>query len=549
MFSSLTSDHHHHRGPPYNSSNRPSSTSMAPMDPVTAFKSALASMQLFVDDTVDILPLQLPIVLRNSNAEPSQAELTQLLAYQETAPNKIEKLETIFSALESAFQCASQAVRGMKESLKVAERIAHPMRRFPDDLLLEIFTTCVSDAGCGRMSPSSPPWILTHVCRRWRQLAVNKASLCRQLDLCWNLRDTGYHDRSSVKRLAFEEMLLLQVTRCRLSPTHITLQRQFSDKDPMLSILLSTSPSWKSLVLSIDSQSSSAFRRLSGALPNLETLRLSVQGRGANHSTSWRDIKIAFHHLPKLRTLMSETLNDLAQYDFPQLSSVQHYRSTYRSDPNISQVLDSLKSMQGLQTFSLHVDNLHLDDDNDNGAAPTEHMSLQVFSFSTRATGELSTLLSSLRFPNLVELNLGTPVIYKREVGILECHIRSLQRLRLAFEGRKWKGGNFTEIFKNAHQLQELTLQCNQAMIITLLQALVLPRSSILPSLQKLTLGLAFSSASASRSNVGLPVSAETIWNSGPYAKLSVARPEIAVTILDDPLDIDFSEEVIDLFQ
>lgn len=217
------------------------------MDPVTAFKSALASMQLFVDDTVDILPLQLPIVLRNSNAEPSQAELIQLLAYQETAPNKIEKLETIFSALGSAFQCASQAVRGMKESLKVAERIAHPMRRFPDDLLLEIFTTCVSDAGCGRMSPSSPPWILTHVCRRWRQLAVNKASLCRQLDLCWNLRDTGYHDRSSVKRLAFEEMLLLQVTRCRLSPTHITLQRRFLDKDRVLLILLSTSPSPHSL--------------------------------------------------------------------------------------------------------------------------------------------------------------------------------------------------------------------------------------------------------------------------------------------------------------
>ena len=108
------------------------------------------------------------------------------------------------------------------------------------------------------------------------------------------------------------------------------------------------------------------------------------------------------------------------------------------------------------------------------------------------------------------------------------------------------EGRNFTEIFKNAHQPQELMLKCNQGMIITLLQALVLRRSSILLSLQKLTLGLAFSSASASRSSVGLPLSAEIIWNSGPYVKLSVARPEIAVTILDDPLDIDFPEEVVE---
>ncbi|KAF5310682.1 hypothetical protein D9619_007938 [Psilocybe cf. subviscida] len=55
---------------------------------------------------------------------------------------------------------------------------ASPIRRVPDDILQEIFMTCLPfDTNPTLISVKKAPILLTHVCRRWKNLAFSTASL------------------------------------------------------------------------------------------------------------------------------------------------------------------------------------------------------------------------------------------------------------------------------------------------------------------------------------------------------------------------------------
>ncbi|KAJ7113985.1 hypothetical protein C8R44DRAFT_560379, partial [Mycena epipterygia] len=59
--------------------------------------------------------------------------------------------------------------------------ILSPLRRMPPEVLAEIFSWTlpwVHDAmGRWRFDAKSCPWVLTHICGRWRQVAISTPSL------------------------------------------------------------------------------------------------------------------------------------------------------------------------------------------------------------------------------------------------------------------------------------------------------------------------------------------------------------------------------------
>ncbi|KAK0491714.1 hypothetical protein EDD18DRAFT_1080494, partial [Armillaria luteobubalina] len=98
-------------------------------------------------------------------------------SFEETlleAPRRIAQLDSLIhtttSLLEYLTKDRSQAIANQRD----AKQILSPSRRLPLEVLTEIFIQCW--LFCGRMgpplNPHAAPWKLTHVCRKWREVAL-----------------------------------------------------------------------------------------------------------------------------------------------------------------------------------------------------------------------------------------------------------------------------------------------------------------------------------------------------------------------------------------
>ncbi|KAJ6476833.1 hypothetical protein C8R45DRAFT_1157901 [Mycena sanguinolenta] len=114
----------------------------------------------------------------------------------------------------------------------------HPLRRIPAEILGEIFL-CSLPPRCA-LNVEDSPWVLTHVCRSWRAVAVSKSSLWTQI----------YVNFANRKKYSLD-LARRQIDRAR------TLKIRFSgseehDSGPqidMLQLLLERSAIWQDLRL------------------------------------------------------------------------------------------------------------------------------------------------------------------------------------------------------------------------------------------------------------------------------------------------------------
>lgn len=64
--------------------------------------------------------------------------------------------------------------------MDLPKRFASDQRRLPTEVLCHIFVHCLPETDYTRPQPQSPPILLTRICRRWREIAVDMPSLwCR----------------------------------------------------------------------------------------------------------------------------------------------------------------------------------------------------------------------------------------------------------------------------------------------------------------------------------------------------------------------------------
>ena len=66
---------------------------------------------------------------------------------------------------------------------------ASPIRQVPDDILCEIFTQSLPSDAMATFDPLESPILLTHICQRWRVLAINFPLLWKRLELVSTQRD------------------------------------------------------------------------------------------------------------------------------------------------------------------------------------------------------------------------------------------------------------------------------------------------------------------------------------------------------------------------
>ncbi|PPR01699.1 hypothetical protein CVT24_001527 [Panaeolus cyanescens] len=121
----------------------------------------------------------------SNNERPSYSLISDIQQCLNGPISRINALQSKMELLRAQLQEAQQRRRSVEETLEPYRRILAKIRFIPDEVLGQIFISCLSfdDPYPGTGHPDCPPVLLTHVCRRWRNVAVSTPELWNRISV------------------------------------------------------------------------------------------------------------------------------------------------------------------------------------------------------------------------------------------------------------------------------------------------------------------------------------------------------------------------------
>ncbi|KAK0479842.1 hypothetical protein EDD18DRAFT_1012523, partial [Armillaria luteobubalina] len=109
-----------------------------------------------------------------TNAPPTTIERDRLEATLSETPGRIAELDSLILSTTSLLRYLNKDHNQAVKNQANAKKILSPCRRLPTEVLTEIFIRCLPlyDPGGSPLDPRAFPWTLSHVCRKWREVAV-----------------------------------------------------------------------------------------------------------------------------------------------------------------------------------------------------------------------------------------------------------------------------------------------------------------------------------------------------------------------------------------
>lgn len=239
-----------------------------------------------------------------SNDTISDTDTKFLEGYIAGKQNFVEELDTHLAELSAAQKALTTFRSTITSDIAQRKKALHPIRRFPPEVLSEIFLQCIDENGMGSevdrflhktsfrpkssLDPSQCPWTLSQVCRRWRAVSLAFCSL-------WSNIYLYIRDKKPRKCI---DMLILQLHRSGTHPLKVAFTAPHSMKDfpPIIDVLISSCRRWKTLFLSENCMSQIA--QIEGSLPILSALYIVPVS-----SSSITIDPFAFRDMPSLHTI------------------------------------------------------------------------------------------------------------------------------------------------------------------------------------------------------------------------------------------------------
>ncbi|KAJ6562427.1 hypothetical protein B0H19DRAFT_97186 [Mycena capillaripes] len=206
--------------------------------------------------------------LLNSNQPPEESELTFVQSAILQADASLARLDEEISELQGKLR-QFEAERASLFTYRTGNSaIISPLRRMPPELLREIFSwtmpTINRTLGWNEICIGQSPWALTHICSRWRMIALSTPSL-------WSLVVMDYSETSSSYSLPLIEAQLQRSTRLKI---HFYGNHEM-DPGPqiqMFQLLLRHSSHWEELSIGLTSDLTPLVVALRDSVPSLRRL-------------------------------------------------------------------------------------------------------------------------------------------------------------------------------------------------------------------------------------------------------------------------------------
>ncbi|KAF7328294.1 F-box domain-containing protein [Mycena sanguinolenta] len=190
--------------------------------------------------------------LSSTNEPPLEPELTFLRPIVEKTRARLATLNAEISRLKNRLRELKDERTALSEFHSQNTRIISPVRRIPAEILGEIFSWTLPSMHEG-FDTEECPWVLTHVCRRWRAVALSTPSL-------WSLITIDFSNEQKYPL----QMIRLQLKRARSLKVHF-FGEQIYESGPQITLfklLAGYCARWEEL----------SIRLISDLVPHLRTL-------------------------------------------------------------------------------------------------------------------------------------------------------------------------------------------------------------------------------------------------------------------------------------
>ncbi|KAF7356374.1 hypothetical protein MVEN_00969800 [Mycena venus] len=113
----------------------------------------------------------------NTNYVPTDSEVLEILHILVDPADELARLDAEIKDMEIAISRLKERRALLKVPIDAHKALISPMRRIPQDVLLEIFFSCLPLQHNALIDPAEAPLILGRICRDWRRVAYSTPML------------------------------------------------------------------------------------------------------------------------------------------------------------------------------------------------------------------------------------------------------------------------------------------------------------------------------------------------------------------------------------
>ncbi|KAF7348267.1 F-box domain-containing protein [Mycena sanguinolenta] len=212
----------------------------------------------------------------NTNYVPSDAEVLEIRSLLVDPTHDLARIDAQIEAMEVSLGQLKEQRASLKEPIDAHKALISPMRRIPQDVLLEIFFSCLPTEHNALIDPAQAPLILGRVSRHWREVAYSTPMVWSSI----HIPALNYHITPPNLLLRFERLVEAWLERSAPCPLSISIfdQHFYGDhfeEHPVIIQLLPVSQRLRYLALMGDVKFFRPLLRLGSAdLPLLKRLRI-----------------------------------------------------------------------------------------------------------------------------------------------------------------------------------------------------------------------------------------------------------------------------------
>ncbi|KAF7348209.1 hypothetical protein MSAN_01774100 [Mycena sanguinolenta] len=210
----------------------------------------------------------------HTNYVPSDSEILEIRSLLVDPANELARIDAQIEGMEIALAQLKEQRALLKAPIDVHRALVSPMRRIPQDVLLEIFFACLPTEHNALIDPGEAPLVLGRICRHWREVAYTTPMLWSSI----HIPSLDYLQTPADILSRFEQSIVAWLERSDLCPLSVSFfdQPRYTDLPeghPLILQLLSVSRRLRHLELAGNGQFFDPLLRLgSEDLPLLRRL-------------------------------------------------------------------------------------------------------------------------------------------------------------------------------------------------------------------------------------------------------------------------------------
>ncbi|KAF8214886.1 hypothetical protein K438DRAFT_1561983, partial [Mycena galopus ATCC 62051] len=113
----------------------------------------------------------------NTNYVPSDSEILQIRTLLVDPSNELAHIDAQIKEMEFALTQLKEQRASLERPVDAHKALISPMRHIPQDVLLEIFFSCLPSEHNALIDSAEAPLILGRICRHWRSVAYSTPML------------------------------------------------------------------------------------------------------------------------------------------------------------------------------------------------------------------------------------------------------------------------------------------------------------------------------------------------------------------------------------